>query len=159
MSTLSTINILHQSGTSVIIDEPTLICIIITQSPSFILGFTLGLPWWLRGKESAHSAGDLCSMPGSGRSPGEGNGNLLQYSCLENPMAREAWWAAVHGVAKRHNWTTNTLLSVLHSTGFDKGTVTCIYHHSIIQNSFTALKILSACLFIPPFCSTPPLNL
>ena len=43
------------------------------------------------GKASACSAGDLGSIPGLGRSPGEGNGNLLQYSCLENPMDREAW--------------------------------------------------------------------
>ena len=52
------------------------------------------------GKESACSAGDLGSIPGSGRSPGEGNSNPLQYSCLKNPMDREAWWAAVNGVAK-----------------------------------------------------------
>ena len=45
-------------------------------------------------------AGDTGSIPGSRRSPGEGNGNPLQYSCLENPMDREDWWAAVHGVAK-----------------------------------------------------------
>ena len=45
-------------------------------------------------------AGDLGSIPGSGRSPGEGNGNPLQYSCLENPMDRGAWWATVHGVAE-----------------------------------------------------------
>ena len=44
--------------------------------------------------------GDLGSIPGSGRSPGGGNGNPLQYSCLENPMDRGAWWAAVHGVAE-----------------------------------------------------------
>ena len=44
------------------------------------------------GKASAYSAGDLGSIPGSGRSPGEGNGNPLQYSCLENPMDRGAWW-------------------------------------------------------------------
>ena len=43
---------------------------------------------------------DLGSIPGLGRSPGEGNDNPLQYSCLENPMDRRAWWAAVHGVAK-----------------------------------------------------------
>ena len=48
---------------------------------------------------SAGDAGDLGSVPGSGRSPGEGNGNLLHYSCLENPMDR-AWRAIVHGVAK-----------------------------------------------------------
>ena len=52
------------------------------------------------GKESACSAGDPGSIPGSGRSPGEGNGNLLQYSCLENPMDRGAWQASVHGVAR-----------------------------------------------------------
>ena len=52
------------------------------------------------GKASAYNAGDLGLIPGSGRSPGEGNGNPLQYSCLENPMDREAWEATVHGVAK-----------------------------------------------------------
>ena len=52
------------------------------------------------GKASAYNAGDLGSVPGSGRSPGEGNGNPLQYSCLENPMDGGAWWATVHGVAK-----------------------------------------------------------
>ena len=45
-------------------------------------------------------AGDAGSIPGSGRSPGEGSGNLLQYSCLGNPMDRRAWWAIAHGVAK-----------------------------------------------------------
>ena len=49
---------------------------------------------------NAGDASDMGSIPGSGRSPGEGNSNLLQYSCLENPMDRGAWWAKVHGVAK-----------------------------------------------------------
>ena len=49
---------------------------------------------------SACHAGDLGSIHGSGRSPGEGNGNPPQYSCLENPMDGGAWWATVHGVAK-----------------------------------------------------------
>ena len=62
-----------------------------------------GLLRWLSGKESACNVGDLGSIPGSGRSPGEGNGNPLQYSCLENPMNGGDWWATVHGVAKRHN--------------------------------------------------------
>ena len=52
------------------------------------------------GKVSAYNAGDPGSIPGSGRSPGEGNGNPLKYSCLENRMDRGAWWATVHGVAK-----------------------------------------------------------
>ena len=51
-------------------------------------------------KESACKAEDLGSIPGSGRSPGEGNGNPLQYSCLENSMDRGAWPATVHGVSK-----------------------------------------------------------
>ena len=46
-------------------------------------------------KESACNTGDVSSIPGSGRSPGEGNGNLLQYSCLGNPMDRAPWWATV----------------------------------------------------------------
>ena len=49
---------------------------------------------------SVYNAGDLGSIPGSGRSPGKGNGNLLQYYCLENPMDRGAWKATVHGIAK-----------------------------------------------------------
>ena len=52
------------------------------------------------GKESTCNVGDPSSIPGSGRPPGEGNGNPLQYSCLENPMDQGAWWATVHGVAK-----------------------------------------------------------
>ena len=52
---------------------------------------------------SARDAGDMGSIPGSGRSPGGGNGNPLQYSCLENPTDRGAWLATVHEVAK--SWT------------------------------------------------------
>ena len=52
------------------------------------------------GKESACNAGDLSSIPGLGRSPGEGNGNPFQYSCLKNFMDRGAWRATIHGVTK-----------------------------------------------------------
>ena len=55
-------------------------------------------------KASACNAGNLGSIPGSGRSPGEGNSNPLQYSCLENPMDRGAWRATVHGVTKSWTW-------------------------------------------------------
>ena len=51
-------------------------------------------------KESACNAGDPGLISGLGRTPGEGNSNPLQYSCLENPMDRGAWWATVHGVSK-----------------------------------------------------------
>ena len=54
-------------------------------------------------KESACNAGDTGLIPGSGKSPGEGSGNPLQYSCLENPLDRGAWWTTIHGVTK--SWT------------------------------------------------------
>ena len=60
----------------------------------------VGFPGGSEGKASACNAGDPGSIPWSGRSPGEGNGNPLQYSCLENLMDGGAWWATVHGVAK-----------------------------------------------------------
>ena len=62
------------------------------------------------GKESACNAGDPGSVPRLGRSPGEGNGNPLQYSCLENPMDRGTWQATVHRVSKvGHNLATKPL--------------------------------------------------
>jgi len=67
--------------------------------------YFFGIPWWLRCKESACSVRDLGSDPGWGRSPGEGNGNPLQYSCLENPMDRGAWWDTVHRFAKESDTT------------------------------------------------------
>ena len=64
-----------------------------------------GLPWWPKGKESACNAGDGYSVSELGRSPGEGNGNPLQYSCLENATDRGAWWATVHGGLKESDMT------------------------------------------------------
>ena len=67
----------------------------------------MGFPHSSVGKESACNAGDPGSIPRSGRSPGDGNGNPIQYSCLENPMNRGAWQATVHGVARvRHDLVT-----------------------------------------------------
>ena len=60
----------------------------------------MGFPGGSDGKESACNAGDPGSIPGEGRFPGEGNGNLLQYSRLENSRDRGAWWATAHGVTK-----------------------------------------------------------
>ena len=60
----------------------------------------MGFPGGSEGKESVHNAGDLGSIPGVGRYPGEENGYPLQYFCLENSIDREAWWATIHEVAK-----------------------------------------------------------
>jgi len=62
-----------------------------------------GLPCSSVGKDPSCNVGNLSLFPGSGRAPGEGNGNLLQYSCLENPMDRGAWQAIFHGVARVRN--------------------------------------------------------
>ena len=72
-------------------------------SPKAIWGFSGGSD----GKASLCSAGDQGSIPGLGRSPGEGNGSPLQYSCLENPMDGGAWWATVHGVANSRIWLSD----------------------------------------------------
>ena len=59
-----------------------------------------GFPGGSKSKESTCNVGDMGSIPGSGRSPGEGNGNPLQYSCLKNSMDRGPWWATVRGIAE-----------------------------------------------------------
>ena len=63
----------------------------------------MGFPGSSVVKNPPANAGDTGSIPGLGRSPGGGHGNPLEYSCLRNPMDREAWWAIVHGVVK--SWT------------------------------------------------------
>ena len=69
-----------------------------------------GLLSWLSGKEPACQTREMGLIPGSGRFPGEGNGNPLQYSCLGNPMDGEEWWATVHGSQRiGHNLTTEHL--------------------------------------------------
>ena len=71
----------------------------------------LDFPGGSDGKVSARNAGDLGSIPGSGRSHGEGNGNPLQYFCLENPIDRGAWLATVHGVSKSQTQLSNFTLT------------------------------------------------
>ena len=69
--------------------------------PSFVSSVNImGFPGGSDRKESACNVGDLDLIPGSGRSPGEGNGYPLQYSCLENSLDRGACWAVVHGITK-----------------------------------------------------------
>ena len=88
----------------------------------------MGFPCSSLGKESACSAGDLGLIPGLGRSPGEGNGNPLQYPCLENLMDRGAWWATDHGVTK--SWTQQSYFTFFLSFA------------SILATSFQSHEIL-----------------
>ena len=74
-----------------------------TCSFSWVSISSLDFPGGSDGQESTCNAGDLGLIPGLGRSPGEGNGNLLQYSCLGNPMDGGVWWGTVYRVAK--SWT------------------------------------------------------
>ena len=79
---------------------------------------TKGLPWWLRGKDSAckaEDAGDPSSIPNSGRSPGGGHDNPFQYSCLENPMDRGAWRATVQMITQ--SWTQLKQLIIAQNRG------------------------------------------
>ena len=69
------------------------------------------------GKESACNAGDSGTIPGSGRSPGEGNGNPLQHSCLENPRDRRAWRATVYGIAKSQTRLSDSFVATLVTAG------------------------------------------
>ena len=80
-----------------------------TSKVPFIVNGITGayFPGGSDGKASTCNAGDPGLIPRSGRSPGEGNGNPLQYSCLENSMDRGDWWATVHGVAKSWTWLSN----------------------------------------------------
>ena len=77
------------------------------------LSFSVGFPGGSEVK--ACNVGDPGLIPGSGRSPGEGNGNPFHYSCLENPMDGGAWWTTVHGVAKSDRTEQLTLMSVVNS--------------------------------------------
>ena len=123
------------------------------------------------GKASACNVGDLDSIPGSGRSPGERNGNPLQYSCLENPMDRGAWWAPVHGIARvRHNIAPSFFLSFLPYINMNQSQVhTCPprpfnspFHYSSFWTSISAAghvhaKLLQSCPTVcNPMDGSPP---
>ena len=98
------------------INKPTFGCVeleILIRSPSKNIKQAVG---GSDGKESAYYAGDLDLIPGSGRSPGEGNGNPLQYSCLENSMDRRPWQAIDHGVTKSQTQLSHTCLRIILKT-------------------------------------------
>ena len=123
----------------------------------------MGFPGGSEVKASACNVGDLGSIPGLGRSPGEGNGNPLQYSCLENPMDRGACWATVHRVAKSRTrlsdftLPTRAKMSYLYFTGV----LGIIFHHGTlfltkagwIGGQVDILNFFSVWYFMIPMCS------
>ena len=120
------------------------------------LGFS-GSPVY---KESACNAGDLGSIPGMGRYPGEGNGYPLQYSCLENPMDRGAWWATDHGVAKSQTRLSVFTFTFFHScstrsvrwsqNGLSIFCVSNTFHKAVnISFNLAALKLCSVSFSLP----------
>ena len=91
MTNMSFLETLSKTFTSVILFK---------KQVEELLYMSLDFPSSSNGKESPCNVGNLGSIPGLGRTPGEGHGDPLQYSCLENSMDREAWRAIVHGVSK-----------------------------------------------------------
>ena len=126
--------------------------------PMFII-YALGFPGGSDVKASACKGGDLGSVPGLGRSPGEGNGNPLQYSCLQNPVDGGAWWAIVHRVTKSQTWLndltfTFTLIDIkhfrngytLHRLEKKKDQIPV----ELINLEFTSWSLVPVFVFLPP---------
>ena len=121
-----------------------LVCFIFSISYS-VLPFHLGFPRSSVGKESACSAGDPGLIPGLGRSPGEGNGNPLQHSCLENPIDRGARSTTIHGVARvGHDLATKSASSPFHLAYVFRFSVCFCYFSS----NFYQMQQKSFCIHI-----------
>ena len=109
-----------------------------------------GFPRWCSGK-AACQARDAGSIPGSGRSPGGGHGSPLQYSCLENPMGRGAWWATVHGVTESQTWLRDQAAQAVGSSYKWNQTVfvytycmlACIFRVNFIYGETSHLEIIN----------------
>ena len=105
---------------------------------SDLANYSLGLPLCLSSKESICKAGYACPIPGSGRSPGGRHGYPLLYSCLETPVDRGAWWAAVHRVTK--SLTRLKRLSV-HKLVIKNRLKECVYLGAHYDKSFNSIKL------------------
>ena len=91
------------TGKTIVLTLWTFVSKVMSLLLNMLSGLAMGFPGGLSSKESVRSAGDIGDMrsiPGPGRSPGGGHGNPLQYSDLENPLDRAAWWALIHKVVK-----------------------------------------------------------
>ena len=95
-----------------------------------------GLPRWLSGKEITCPAGDAGWIPGSGRSPGKGNGNPLQYSCLENPMGQRSLVATVQGSQSKTRLSDYTTTPVPQTDNFDGP----VFNQSFFNNIYKTME-------------------
>ena len=109
------------------------------SSSSKNVQLTYGLPWWLSGEESTWNEGDMGLIPGSRRFPKEGNGNPLQYSCLENPMDRGAWWGTWGHKSVGHNLVTKQQQQTYYLIWKSE----CFSHNTGISQEFPFPLILS----------------
>ena len=112
----------------------------------------MGFPGGLNGKEPACNVGDLSSIPRLGRFPGEGNGCPLQYSSLENPIHRGAWWATVQGVAKSLTQLKDWLGNGRDTLPFTLQYCTCGFLHPVVSLLNPAHTFIKS-----PLLSSPPL--
>ena len=103
----------------------------------------MGLPWSVSGKKSAYNAGNTGLIPGSGRSPGEGNGNPFQYSCLGNLLNRGSWQAIVLGVEKRvrHDLTTKEQKHIVICI-YENHKCVCIYIYTFLYPNFDRIYVI-----------------
>ena len=113
----------------------------------------MGFPGASGSQESACNAGDLGLIPGSGGSLGEGLGNPLQYSCLENPMDRGAWWSTVYGMAKEWDTTERLTHSIKMCTNMFSPLLYENLHKGVhLAFLFPAAKIFTIWLFTEKVC-------
>ena len=106
----------------------------------------MDFPGGSEGKVSVYNAGDLGSIPGLGRSAGEGNGNPLQYYCLKNPMDRGAWQATVHGVAKSRTRLSDFTFLSFHFRfilEINKENTKAVYSNTATERGFQGQYILN----------------
>ena len=105
------------------------------------------LPGGSDGKASACNAGDPGSIPGSGRSPGTGNGNPLQHSCLENPTDGGAWWATAHGVIKSRTWLSDFTFFSFLSIVWKNVLISCLFWFLTCSSPGFQSPLFEDCLF------------
>ena len=126
------------------------------------------LIWWCcrdfpggsGGKASAYNAGDPGLIPGSGRSPGEGNGTPLQYSCLENPMDRGVWWATVHRATESRTWLSNfTFTFFLWCCKWHYFTFFLWLNTPLYTYTTFSLSVHLGCLYVFTTINSAPMNI